>query len=496
MLQLRIGVSLIIVSILACFSSPVLSWGQYLQTQLLHISGNAHTAHILTRILSLCGLIIACLLLPRITSLEITGSNKRIQHHAYARFLAIGAGLLLVIEPLIVIIILSYGGLFTDVNFLALITPGRMTGDASLINILYFFLFIIFTPICEEWFFRGRLFNWIQKHFDPISCVSISTLAFAVAHANVLQSLIAIPLGLLLGYLRLQGASLRICMTIHAAHNLLFFTLGGFFIIQPTVTILCCIGGCWLLATGCAWKGPIHLPRRVLILTLSGTLIAAALSPIYIRCCDFLWAQAVYRQINNPQQYHQHLILCLRRSHIRNRAIAQLLQRFDQQPLADSDRQFWVDILFRSELILEKCQDDEYAYQSLKHISTYPDTLQEFQIFAHQVAIVNPNAFIEFVSHAPLALPLWFNRGSSPHLSQLLNHHYKIRRSLLRAMLRSYNKKDCLYSLLRIQAEHIHPRDLMFIRGEYEKEMIQELLDDLQKENDALAQQWMQKLNG
>lgn len=80
-------------------------------------------------------------------------------------------------------------------------------------------------PVLEEILFRGVVLRGLLRTKRPWVAIGQSALLFGLFHLNPAQSLNAVFVGLLLGWLYYRTQSLWVCMAVHALNNLLAFTL-------------------------------------------------------------------------------------------------------------------------------------------------------------------------------------------------------------------------------------------------------------------------------
>ena len=74
--------------------------------------------------------------------------------------------------------------------------------------------------VVEEIVFRGYIQRRLLQRWSPAVAISISTLLFAILHADSLQHIIAVvPLGLVTGLLAYRTKSIKAGMIVHAIHN-------------------------------------------------------------------------------------------------------------------------------------------------------------------------------------------------------------------------------------------------------------------------------------
>jgi uncharacterized protein len=74
--------------------------------------------------------------------------------------------------------------------------------------------------VVEELLFRGYIQGRLLKRWSPTAAISVSTLLFAIMHADSLHHIAAVvPLGVVLGILAYRTGSIRSGMIVHAVHN-------------------------------------------------------------------------------------------------------------------------------------------------------------------------------------------------------------------------------------------------------------------------------------
>jgi sodium transport system permease protein len=79
--------------------------------------------------------------------------------------------------------------------------------------------------ICEELAFRGFILSGLRQNGHIWRAVLISSIFFGLAHSILQQSLAAVVIGVVLGYLAVQTGSLWPCVLFHMTHNALVFGL-------------------------------------------------------------------------------------------------------------------------------------------------------------------------------------------------------------------------------------------------------------------------------
>lgn len=80
---------------------------------------------------------------------------------------------------------------------------------------------VLIAPLCEEIFFRGFVLPGLLRDFSPTWALLISSLLFAVAHADPGSFIPLFVIGLCLGFLRLHTGSSWASLSLHVLNNLL-----------------------------------------------------------------------------------------------------------------------------------------------------------------------------------------------------------------------------------------------------------------------------------
>jgi len=89
----------------------------------------------------------------------------------------------------------------------------------------------LLAPAVEELVFRGLLFGWLEGRWGGRVALVTSTLVFAAAHLEPMHVAMILPLGFVLGWMRLRSGSLLPPLIAHVANNAiavsaLYFGLG------------------------------------------------------------------------------------------------------------------------------------------------------------------------------------------------------------------------------------------------------------------------------
>ena len=209
---------------------------------------------------------------------------------------ALALGLLLIIEPIMHLGALWWSAQAPSLAVAEAILPAPGSGSRVSTWLLWLEI-VVLAPLAEEWFFRGRLLPWLVRRLGTVHAVSITTLVFAAAHLQPMQVVIAVPLGLMLAWLRLNGGGVMGCVIAHAAHNLMFLVLGSALIGHPAMAPVLIVSG--LVMVALAW---LHLTRPVLplryvmaaLLVVLGAGAVALLQPLHRRWQDRWWTDAAH----------------------------------------------------------------------------------------------------------------------------------------------------------------------------------------------------------
>jgi membrane protease YdiL (CAAX protease family) len=90
---------------------------------------------------------------------------------------------------------------------------------------------MIGAPIAEELTIRGIISKKTKRAFGVVGCVIISALCFSAIHANLIQGVYTLPLGLFYGFLAYKFNSVIPSMLCHIYHN----SLAG--IVEETIGV-------------------------------------------------------------------------------------------------------------------------------------------------------------------------------------------------------------------------------------------------------------------
>lgn len=86
-------------------------------------------------------------------------------------------------------------------------------------------VFAVLPALCEELAFRGFILSGLRDMGHPWRAILVSSVLFGIAHSIVQQSINAVILGVLLGYLAVRSGSLLCPIAFHMVHNALVFAM-------------------------------------------------------------------------------------------------------------------------------------------------------------------------------------------------------------------------------------------------------------------------------
>lgn len=126
---------------------------------------------------------------------------------------------------LLPLLVLAQASLLTVLSFLRLPHwTGKNVQELADYPMLMVGLGCVAAPILEECLFRGILLKGLLRNYRPAVAITQSALLFGLFHFSPAQSISAICMGLLLGWLYYQTRSLLLGICLHGLYNLLAFS--------------------------------------------------------------------------------------------------------------------------------------------------------------------------------------------------------------------------------------------------------------------------------
>lgn len=427
-----------------------------------------------------CGLLLACWIIPSGPA-PLRRPSKVIRDET-----AMAVGALLLFEPLMHLGFLAWSGWYPSIVSRDAVLPVPLQAIAAgaegwWSGTLTILTFSTLVPVAEEMFFRGRLFSVLRARlgdtpFATASVISITTLAFASAHGTQVQTLLAVPLGLLFVLIRLRGGSIGACMVAHACHNTLFLFVGPLIFARPWAAPLLALAGTMMIAA--AWidhprnSPQARIPNRLRpLVAVSGVMIAAAVIfgtyTKYRIIQDHLWAGAAHRVITQWRVDNDVLLRRLDYQENRGRINLERRQRlYDllvEQPCQHmpngNPRQ--AEVLAQLDPLRFATQlRDDHIYDALLDLADGRATWERLAIAARQLGLRSSHDLSSIVTTHPEALLQWFPlpERTMECVQQFIATSPMDRRRLLAAFERAQPGKvaDVLFAL---PAEHITPLD-------------------------------------
>ena len=77
----------------------------------------------------------------------------------------------------------------------------------------------VLAPTVEELIFRGLVYGYVEGRFGGVAALIVSSLLFASAHVEWIHMALVLPIGLLLGWVRMRSGSLWPTIAAHIANN-------------------------------------------------------------------------------------------------------------------------------------------------------------------------------------------------------------------------------------------------------------------------------------
>lgn len=95
----------------------------------------------------------------------------------------------------------------------------RIAAQAETPLLLVMISAIVLAPMGEEALMRGVAYPMVRKIFSPVAAAAITAVVFALIHGNLVQIMVAIPLGMLLAFVYERTQRLWTVIVLHAFFN-------------------------------------------------------------------------------------------------------------------------------------------------------------------------------------------------------------------------------------------------------------------------------------
>jgi membrane protease YdiL (CAAX protease family) len=430
-------------------------------------------------------------LLPTLVSLILLLAAATMPRHDIERaagkdhdYTAMAVGLLLLVEPLVHLMVLWWNASHPSLASSEAVLPGAAgiqsaggwPGMARLLEVSFL------APVAEEAFFRGRLLPWLdcawrKARWGRAAAMVVSSLAFALAHGDPMLAVIALPLGLLLAFVRLRSGDLSGCMLAHACHNSLFLFVGPGLISTPWMAPVLATGGAVLVSAAWLHHRHLHAPHRHLRAT---AVMVSALSlivlsyPFYRSVQNVLWVRAAHQLVVHwaistdalldrfEEQRRHGRLDAVRREELYGLLCAQPCQNF----VGGNPRQ----ALMLAELDPERLAREVDAQQAYDRLLDLIETRPRERISAavRALGLRFPADLVAVITVHPDVLPTWLPLDDPQDycLAQLEVTSGHPRRMLLSELEHAYPGRIAGL-LLRLPADHITSLDRRHLFGMY-----------------------------
>ncbi len=391
---------------------------------------------------------------------------------------ALAVGMLLLLEPLVHLLVLWWSASHpTDIS--AAVLPAAHTAHGAAGKILTIVCVSLLAPMGEELFFRGRLLPWLQAFWGgsraaTVAAVVVTTLAFAASHGSPAQALFALPLGLLLAFIRLRAGDLAGCVLAHAVHNSLFVFGGPTLVGNPFVAPGLAVGGALLV--GLAWIHHRQQPPRRAVALVAGMLVLIALGyPGFRALQDHLWVRATHQLVVQwciptdeliarlEQQMHHSRFGQARRSALYERLIAAPCQRFTT---GSNPRQVCVLAVLDAPRLARELHEDA-VFACLSDLAASRSV--SCAAAARQIALASPRDLAALALQDPEVLARWLplpGRDAECLLQIEATTNQQQRRTLLSTLERAF-PGHLADILLRLPADQVTAIDRRHLFGNY-----------------------------
>lgn len=159
-------------------------------------------------------------------------------------------------------------------GFYAVTPATQLTGTEGFYQWIYIMVIVVVAPVVEELFFRKVLIDRLQR-YGQLFAVIVTAILFGLYHANLVQLISGLLMGLALGYVYLSTGKIGNTIAIHALNNLFGMTgsvllaTGGLFvaaILGYLILAFVIAGGVKLIS----YRKRIRLDIRLLALPQTG----------------------------------------------------------------------------------------------------------------------------------------------------------------------------------------------------------------------------------
>jgi sodium transport system permease protein len=135
-------------------------------------------------------------------------------------------GLAICVHPLAAALQMAVTRLYPVDSRVAEHLTGLLQGEHPLWQLLL--VFAIAPAIAEELAFRGFVLSGFRHMGSKWRAIVLSSVLFGMTHGIFQQSLVAMLLGIIIGYIAVQSGSIFPCMLFHMVHNGMRISMGVF----------------------------------------------------------------------------------------------------------------------------------------------------------------------------------------------------------------------------------------------------------------------------
>jgi len=417
------------------------------------------------RVLLLAALGCAALILPR---------ARLVQERPWRtpEATALAGGAVLVLEPLLILALLGLALWKPLPSLHGLVLPE----DGPALSAWLVAAWAIGPAVIEELLFRDRLLPLVAGLAGRETAVTVTAGLFAAAHGGTAPLLVALPLGLVLGLVRLRCRSLYPCVFGHALHNLLALAAGGALIAADWLPATVLLVGVWLATLGWAHhrSGDLRRANRRFAAACTLAMTAAVvLLPTYHALHQRLWAAAAVRlltaETSDPLVGTRRLAALDRRGLMdeeRRDELARALVAADDAPLR---HRVWLTVAIDEEgpqRVLDRLPEaPDRCERVLRELLLHP--LQGLVVDAvDDIAREHPGAVATFLRHHPPAFAGWYplrERGGAL-LDLLAATAGRDRDGLYRLLFQRHPPQVVAALVLRLPPRAVTQRDRYHLR--------------------------------
>jgi len=139
----------------------------------------------------------------------------------------------------------------------ALLPIGVTSKYVATEGILFYFLYLVATPLLEQWAYQGVFLKFLSRYDRRFGLLMVAFF-YAFAHGSIAEFVPAFFLSLILGYVTLHYRSIYPAIIMHISLNLYFILMAllpaNLGIISIILVFALFIGAIYILVKGAYWK--------------------------------------------------------------------------------------------------------------------------------------------------------------------------------------------------------------------------------------------------